>query len=53
MVTGQKIDPLEPEPLLSEFYHPRDDQKDREIAFVILGMTAVGLVAYRLAIPKV
>ncbi|MEW7980832.1 MAG: hypothetical protein AB2813_13830 [Candidatus Sedimenticola endophacoides] len=52
-VTGQKIDPLEPEPLLSDFYHPSDNQKDREIAFVILGMTAVGLVAYRLAIPKV
>ena len=35
--TGQKIDPLEPEPLLSDFYYPSDDQKVREIAFVILG----------------
>ena len=48
-VTGHNLDPLGPEPQLAEFYHPSDGQKDREIAFVILGMAATGLVAYRLA----
>ena len=52
-VTGQHIDPPPtpggPEPLLSDFFHPSDDQKDRKIAFVILWMAATGLVAYKLA----
>ncbi|MEW8389579.1 MAG: hypothetical protein AB2660_18850 [Candidatus Thiodiazotropha sp.] len=48
-VTGHNPDPLGPEPQLSDFYHPSDDQKAREITFVILGMTATGLVAYQLA----
>ena len=45
-VTGKNLGPLEPEPQLSDFYTPSDDQKDREIAFVVLGMAATGLVAY-------
>lgn len=48
-VTGHHIDPLGPEPQLSDFYQPSGDQKDRELAFVVLGMAATGLVAYRLA----
>lgn len=48
-VTGKTLDPLEPEPQLSDYYQPSTDQKDREIAFVILGMAATGLVAYKLA----
>ena len=44
-----KIEPLEPEPQLSDFYQPSSAQKDREIAFVILGMAVTGLVAYKLA----
>ena len=48
-VTGHNLDALGPEPQLSDFYHPSDGQKDREIAFVILGMAATGLVAYKLA----
>ncbi|KAI0230330.1 hypothetical protein LSAT2_019300 [Lamellibrachia satsuma] len=48
-VTGKPLDPLSPEPTLSDFYVPSDDQKDREIAFVILGMGSTALVAYRLA----
>ena len=47
-VTGKKLDPLDPEPQLSDFYTPSNDQKDREIAFVVLGMAATGLVAYQL-----
>ena len=48
-VTGHNLGPLGPEPQLSDFYHPSNGKKDREIAFVILGMAATGLVAYRLA----
>ena len=47
-VTGHNLDPLGPEPQLADFYHPSDGQKDREIAFVILGMAATGFVAYQL-----
>lgn len=42
------LDPLGPEPQLSDFYTPSSDQKDREVVFVILGMAAAGLVAYQL-----
>lgn len=47
-VTGNQLDPLGPEPGLMEFYTPSDDQKDREIAFIVLGMATTGLVAYML-----
>lgn len=47
--SSKTLDPLGPEPQLSDFYMLSDDQKDREIAFVILGMAATGLVAYKLA----
>ena len=47
-VTGKNLSPLDPEPQLSDFYTPSNDQKDREIAFVVLGMAATGLVAYQL-----
>ena len=48
-VTRHNLAPLGPEPQFSDFYHPSNGQKDREIAFVILGMAATGVVAYRLA----
>ena len=48
-VTGKKIDPLGPEPKLSDFYVPSSGQRDREIAFVVLGMAATGIIAYKLA----
>lgn len=35
-------------PILSDFYVPSNDQKDREIAFVALGLGATALVAYSL-----
>ncbi|MCW4342689.1 MAG: hypothetical protein N0E48_04915 [Candidatus Thiodiazotropha endolucinida] len=40
---------LGPEPQLFDFYQLSDDQKEREIAFIILGMAATGFVAYILA----
>ena len=48
-VTGTKLDPLGPETKLSDFYVPSICQRDREIAFVVLGIAATGLVAYKLA----
>ena len=41
-VTGTKLDPLGHEPKLSDFYVPNSGQRDREIAFVVLGMAAIG-----------
>ena len=48
-VAGKPLDPLGLEPTLSDVFVPSDDQKDREFAFVIPGMGATALVAYRLA----
>ena len=48
-VTGRTLDPLGPRPQLSDFSTPSNAQKDREIAFVVLGMAATGLVAYKIA----
>lgn len=48
-VTGHNVEPLEPEPQLSDFYHPSEGQRDREIAFIILGMIGTGLIAYKIA----
>ena len=48
-LTGEILDPLEPEPQLSDFYTPSSVQKDREISFVIGGMVVTGLVTYYIA----
>ena len=48
-ITGTKLDPLGPEPKLSDIYMPSSGQRDRGIAFVILGMAATGLVAFNIA----
>ena len=39
---------LEPQPTLSDFYQPSPEQRDREIAFVIMGLGATSLVAFML-----
>ena len=49
LITGENLDPLEPEPQLSDFYTPSSTQKDREISFVIGGMVVTGLVTYYIA----
>ena len=46
-LTGKSLDPLPPEPKLSDFYSPSSDQQDREITFVVLGMAVTGFVAYK------
>lgn len=48
-VFGKTLEAQPAEPQLSDFYTPSDDQKYREIAFVIMGMAGTGLVAYKLA----
>ena len=49
-VTGgdTKLSPLPPEPVLSDFYTPSEDQKNREIVFIILGMGLTGFIAWKL-----
>lgn len=47
-ITGQQLDPLPPEPRLSDFYTPSPDQQKREIVFIVLGMTLTGYAAYKL-----
>jgi hypothetical protein len=45
---GKQLDSMhEPEPQLSDFYVPSEDQKDREMTFVVLGMAATSLVDYQ------
>lgn len=35
------------EPKLSDFYTPSDEQRDREIGFIAIGMTSLGLLLYK------
>ena len=46
-VTATKLDPLAPEPKLSDFNVLSSGQRDREMAFVVLGIAATGLLAYK------
>ena len=39
---------LPPKPTLSDFYTPSEDQKNREIAFVVGGMTLTGFIVWKL-----
>ena len=48
-VTGHNFDSLGSEPQITDFYTPSGDQKNREIAFVVVGLAATGLAAYKLA----
>ena len=46
IVTGKRLPKLPPKPVLSDFYIPSDDHKDRELAFIALSMIGVGVVLY-------
>ena len=37
LVSGSALEQMEPKPELSDFYLPSPEQRDREIAFVIMG----------------
>ena len=43
--SGSRI-ALEPKPKLSDFYQPSPEQRDREMAFVVLGLGATVAVAH-------
>ena len=46
-ITGKQLDPLPPEPKLSDYYAPSPDQQNREMLFIVAGMAATGFVAYK------
>ena len=39
---------LPPRPVLSDYYTPSDEQHDRELAFITIGMISIGVVLYYL-----
>ena len=45
-VFGKQLNPLPPKPVLSDFYHPRENQHFREIAFITLSMIMIGGVMW-------
>ena len=45
-VFGKELNPLPPKPVLSDFYHPSENQHFREIAFITLSMVMIGGVWY-------
>ena len=47
-ITGRSLDGLGREPQLEDFYTPSAAQKDREIAFVLLGLGVTGFVVYKI-----
>ena len=47
-VTNQHLPPLRDPLKLSDFYNPSRGRKDTEIALVVGGVTAVGLLVYKL-----
>ena len=46
-VTSQSLPPLREEPKFSDFYNPSRPRKDAELALVVGGMAAIGIVAYK------
>ena len=47
-ITGKQLPDLPPKPTLSDFYTPSEDQKNREIVFVIGSMALTSFVAWKL-----
>ena len=47
-VFGNELPPLPPEPVLSDFYTPTDEQHYRELGFIVLSMAGTGGVLYYL-----
>lgn len=45
-ITGKDLS-TPPEPLLSDFYTPSEDQKSRELYFIIGGMILTGFITYK------
>lgn len=43
---SKRLDPLGPEPQLTDFYQPSGDQQARELGFIVLALGAAGLTGY-------
>ena len=46
-VFGRKIKPLSKEIVFTDYYYPSESQKQREMAFIVLGTGFVSYIAYR------
>ena len=42
LVTGRRLEPLPPKPVLSDSYVPSEDHHNRELAFITLSMVGIG-----------
>ena len=42
IVTGRKLEPLPPKPVLYDFYVPSEDYHNCELAFITLSMIGIG-----------
>ena len=42
IVTGRQLEPLPPQPTLSNFYVPSEDHHNRELAFIFISMVGIG-----------
>ena len=42
IVTGMRLEPLPPKPVLSDFYVPSEDHHNRELTFITLSMVGIG-----------
>ena len=42
IVTGRRLEPLSPKPVLFDFYMPSEDHHDQELAFITLSMVGIG-----------
>ena len=45
-VFSKQLNPLPSKPVLSDFYHPSKNQHFRELAFITLSMTMIGVVMW-------
>ena len=42
IVTGRRLEPLPPKPILSDFYVPSEDHHNHELAFITISMVGIG-----------
>ena len=47
IATDKKLPPLRSKPVLSDFYHPSDQQKNNEILFIISSLGLMGYLMYK------
>ena len=47
IATEKKLPPLRSKPVLSDFYHPSDQQKNNEILFIISSLGLMGYLMYK------